>query len=252
MTATQHPLIGFRPLLRKELGEWWYRRAAVVTFAVVAALGTIGTLATKIDETAGGVAAPGMLDATANILGSRFDQWVMLAAIFASIGLLVVERASGTLAWTLSKPVSRTSVLTAKWAAGVVMLAIFAIALPLAWMSLLATLSYGSPPDFGAIGLFGLALVAIPALFLALDLALATRIDSQGAIVTVALMVAFAPYIISAVAPAAVELWPSSIAAMAAAVAAGEAVHWPTVASWALSIAGVGLLGIWIFQREDL
>jgi ABC-2 type transport system permease protein len=252
MTATHPGLTGFRPFLRKELGEWWHRRAALVTFAVIAALGTIGTLAARIDESAGGVPTPGMLDATASVLGSRLEQWVVMAAIFASIGMLVQERAAGTLAWTLSKPVSRASVLLAKWTAAVVMLAVFAVGLPLAWMTLVAAWSYGSVPDLAAIARFGAVLIAVPALFVALDLALATRLDSQAGIAAIAMAVAFAPYLIAGLAPSAAELWPSSIAAVASAVAIGDAVSWPTVASWALALAGFAIIGAWAFNREDM
>ncbi len=252
MTASIAPQPGFRPFLRKELQEWWLRRAALVTFVTVAAMGTVGTLATRIDEAAGGVPTAEMLNATVNIFNARFDQWVLMAGIFASIGMLVPERASGTLAWTLSKPVSRTSVLLAKWSAAVLMLALFAVVLPLAWMVGVATLSYGNVPDLAAIARYGGVLIALPALFVALNLALATRLDNQAGIAAISFGVAFAPYLLSAFGPSIADLWPSSIATVAGALAIGEPANGLTVVSWGLTVVVLGLAGLWIFNREDM
>ncbi len=44
-----------------------------------------------------------------NLLFAIGTQFIVLAAIFNSMSLLIAERDSGTLAWTISKPVSRTS-----------------------------------------------------------------------------------------------------------------------------------------------
>jgi ABC-type transport system involved in multi-copper enzyme maturation permease subunit len=252
MTATQPRLVGFRPFLRKELTEWWQRRAALITFVIVAALATLGTLAARIDLAGGDTPDPGMLDATVSILGSKLDQWVTMAAIFASIGLLTHERATGTLGWTLSKPISRSSLLLAKWTAAVLTLALCSVILPLTWMVAVATFAYGSVPDLAAVARFGGLLIALPALFVALELALATRLDSQAGIAATALAVAFAPYLIASFLPSLVELWPSAIAGVATAVALAEPVNLSTVASWALTIAVVAVLGLWTFNREDL
>ncbi len=128
-------------------------------------------------------------------------QWVMLAGIFASIGMLTQERETGTLAWTLSKPISRSSVLLAKWTAAVLALAVFAVMLPLTWMVVLSTLTYGNVPDLAAVARFGGVLIALPALFVALDLGLATRIHNQAGIAAIAFAIAFAPYFLSAFLP---------------------------------------------------
>jgi ABC-type transport system involved in multi-copper enzyme maturation permease subunit len=252
MTTTHSPLLGFTPFLRKEITEWWQRRVAAVTFLVVAAFGTLGTMAGRIDQAGGGAPTPAMLDATFNVFGARLDQWVMMAGIFAGIGMLTQERATGTLAWTLSKPISRSSVLLAKWTAAVLMLTVFAVVLPLAWMVALSTLSYGNVPDLAAVARFGGVLIALPALFVALELGLATRIDNQAGIAAIAMAVAFAPYLLSAFLPSVAELWPSSITVVAAAVATGEPANLATVASWALTILAAGAAGLWIFNREDM
>ncbi len=250
MTATR--LLGFQPFFRKELTSWWQSRAALITFGAVGALATVGTLATRIDQWLGGVPSPDMLDPTANILNGRLEQWVTVAAILTSIGILTQERATGTLAWTLSKPVSRTSVLLAKWAAGLVMLSIFSVILPLVLATVVATLAYGSVPELDVVARYGFVLMGVPALFVALNLALATRINSQAGIAAIALAVFAAPYFLGGFLPLVSELWPTSIGAMAGLVATGSAPNLPTVASWAICILSVGLAAIIIFDLEDI
>jgi ABC-type transport system involved in multi-copper enzyme maturation permease subunit len=253
MTAsTSNSLHGFRPFLRKEVFEWWQRRAALVTFLVVSGLGIVGTLATRIDELAGGVPTAAELDPTANVLNAQFDQWILFAGIFASIGMLITERVTGTLAWTLSKPISRSSVLVAKWFGALIMLIAFAVILPLAVSVAVATWSYGGVPDLATVARFGLVLIALPAFFVALNLAVATRIDSQAAVAAIAFAVVGAPYLIGSFVPGVAELWPTSIAAMAAPFAIGEPANLPTVASWAISLVVIGLAGLLIFNREDM
>jgi len=252
MIATGTALQGLRPSVRKELLEWWQRRAAVITFGAVSGLGILGTLATRIDESMGGVPTPAMLAPTANVLGAQFDLWILVAGIFASIGMLTQERSSGTLAWTLSKPVSRASVLLAKWIAAVVVLGVAAVALPLALSVAVATWSYGAVPDIAAIAAYGLALLGLPAFFVALNLALATRINSQAGIAAIAFAVLAVPYFVGGFLPAVAEAWPTSIGAMAGAVATGSAPNAPTVAGWAIGLVGAGLIGLLVFNREDL
>jgi ABC-2 type transport system permease protein len=252
MTASRSRFLGFQPLFRKELRAWWQGRAALVSFGAVGVLATVGTLATRIDEWMGGVPSPDMLSPTANVLGGQLEQWATVAAILASIGTLTQERATGTLAWTLSKPVSRTSVLLAKWAAAVAMLSMFTVILPLVVSVGVATLAYGSMPDAAAVAKYGLVLMGVPAFFVALNLALATRLNSQAGIAAVALAVFAVPYFLGGFLPAIGELWPTSIAAMAGMVAAGSAPNAPTVASWAVSIVVVGLAGLLVFAREDI
>ncbi len=252
MTAINPQFHGFRPFLRKELLEWWKGRTAIVTFAAVSALGIIGTLATRIDELAGGTPESGMLQPTANVLGAQFDQWILFAGIFASIGLLTQERTTGTLAWTLSKPMSRSALLLAKWTAALIMLGLFGVVLPLTVSVAVASWSYGSLPDLASVARYGLVLLGLPAFFVALNLALATRLNSQAAIAAIAFGVMAVPYFAGAFLPALVEFWPTSIAAMAGLFATESAAHPPTVAGWALALVIIGAGGLYSFHLEDM
>jgi ABC-2 type transport system permease protein len=253
LTATNLGLLGFGPFLRKELSEWWQRRAILATFGAVTVLGIIGTLATRIDEWLTGL-APGaaQLDPTMNVLGALFDQWILFAAIFASIGLLIQERTTGTLAWTLSKPISRNSLLLAKWLVAVVMLTVFGIVLPLAISVVAATWSYGSLPDLGRVATFGGVLIALPAFYVAFNLALSTRLNSEAGVAAIGVGVAMVPVLFGGFLPVLAELWPTSMSSVAMAMARGEAPPLPTILSWAVVMIGLGITGLAIFQREDM
>ena len=67
------------------------------------------------------------------------------AVIFATMSLLIAERDSGTLAWTTSKPASRTSVLASKWLTATLVLWVAAFVFPLAITTGLVTILYGAP-----------------------------------------------------------------------------------------------------------
>jgi ABC-2 type transport system permease protein len=252
MNATTWSLQGFFPFFWKELSEWWKGRGALATVIVLSALGTLGTLATRIDELGGGTPTREQLNPTYNILGAQFEQWIVFASIFASIGMMVSERNSGTLAWTLSKPVSRTALLLAKWSAGTLMLTMFGLVIPLAWCAGVATLAYGGLPDLATLVKFLLVLAAAPAFIVALNLALGTRLQSQGAIAAIGFAVALTPFLASAFLPVLAEVWPTSMAHMATMMAAGDPANSVTVASWALALVVIGGTGLFVFSREDL
>jgi ABC-2 type transport system permease protein len=252
MNATTWPLQGFWPYFRKEISEWWKGRGALATVIVLCALGTLGTFATRIDELGGGTPTSAQLNSTYNVIGAQFQQWIVFASIFASMGMLVSERNSGTLAWTLSKPISRSALLLAKWSVGTLMLAVFGLAVPLAWSMGIATFAYGELPDVATVATFALWLVAAPAFIVALSLALATRLQSQAGIAAITFAVALTPYIASTFLPTLAEVWPTSMAQMASSIAGGDAPNPPTIISWAVTLAVVGVAGLFVFSREDL
>jgi hypothetical protein len=251
MTATTISQ-GFRPFLAKEVREWWRRRAALTTALAVSALGAIGTLAARIDEWAGGVPTAAQLDPTASVLGAQFGQWVVMAAIFGSVGLLTTERATGTLAWTLSKPISRPALLGAKWLGGVGVLTVTAVAIPLLVSTVVATLAYGAMPDLAIVVTFALGLTAVAAFIVALDLALATRVDSQAGIAAIAFAVFATPYLLGSLAPALATWWPTTIGVLAGDIASGAPLETATLVGWAGGLVVAATAGVLVLDREDL
>lgn len=243
---------GFAPFFRKELSEWLRGGGALVTVTVLSALGILGTLATRIDEMAGGTPLATNLAPTYNVIGAKFDQWIVFATVFASMGLIIGERSSGTLAWTLSKPISRSALYGAKWLVATGMLTVFGLAIPLAVSVGVATWAYGGVPDLGSVLVLGAWLATAVAFIVALNLCLATRIGSQAGIGAIAFGVAVVPYIAGALLPSLAEMWPTSVAIMAPSVAMGDLPNVATVAGWLICLVAFGGIGLVLFSREDM
>jgi hypothetical protein len=142
--------------------------------------------------------------------------------------------------------------LLAKWLVAVVMLTVFGIVLPLAISVVAATWSYGSLPDLGRVATFGGVLIALPAFYVAFNLALSTRLNSEAGVAAIGVGVAMVPVLFGGFLPVLAELWPTSMSSVAMAMARGEAPPLPTILSWAVVMIGLGITGLAIFQREDM
>ena len=144
---------GTRPLLRKELAEWSHSRRVWVTFAVVAVFMALAAANSWI--TAWIIAnlppdvvppeAPVSLDPFQNLIAGVSTQIVVVAAIFATMGLLVAERERGTLAWVASKPVGRGAIVLSKVGAGTAALGLAAVVAPMIVLGVVVAVLYGVP-----------------------------------------------------------------------------------------------------------
>jgi len=258
MQAPSGALLGFGTFFRKELQWWWSGRAAIVVFAIATLLGGFSVLGDRLAltiATAQGQPIPAgaiTLDPTLNVLHAQWDQWLVFITIFVSMGLLTTERDSGTLAWSLSKPLSRTSLLLAKWGAALVMLGIFAIALPMLVGTALAPLAYGGLPELGRVATLALLMLSVPAFFLALTLALGTWIRSQAGIAGTAFAVAAVPLVVGMFLPTLAQMWPSSIGGWSTALAGGSAVTPGPPLAWIAAMVFLAVVAGGNFARADL
>lgn len=256
--ASGGALVGFAAFFRKELQWWWSGRAAIVVFAIATLLGGLSVLGDRLTltiATAQGQPIPAgaiTLDPTLNVLNAQWDQWLVFITIFVSMGLLTTERASGTLAWSLSKPLSRTSLLLAKWSAALSMLWIFGIALPMAVGTALAPFAYGGLPDVGRVATLAVLMLSLPAFFLAITLCLATWIRSQAGIAGIAFAVAAVPLVVGMFLPSVAQLWPSSIGGWSTALAGGNAVTLGPPVAWLAGMIVLAVVARGAFAREDL
>src|SRR5262245_45686158 len=111
-----NPLLGFGTFARKELLDWWNSRRSLVVFGLM----TLIVVAPIVLGPPNPGRPPNMTleELAANRVTTPFQQWqtVVIFLILAGMGLLVTEKVSGTLAWNLTKPLSRTAVLAGKWA----------------------------------------------------------------------------------------------------------------------------------------
>lgn len=248
-------LEGVRPFLVKELREWVRSRRGLWVALTATPMMILNTLGPKIGEIAarsdGQPVPPGLsFDPTINVL-ARWPQWIWLYAILAGFSLLIGERDRGTLAWSLSKPLSRSGLLLGKWIAATIMFTVFGIVIPMVASVVAAAIAYG-PPDLGAIAFGTLLLVATPAFFVALTLALATYLPSPAGVAGAGIGVALAPVFIGALLPWVADLFPSSIAQWAVATALDQPASVITPISALIGTVVVAALGAARLRATDL
>lgn len=254
-TTGPSPFLGFRAFFRKELAEWIRARRALVLAIASSATMTLTTLSARLAVWSAGLShvkltAQPPLDPTLNVL-AKWDQWVFFFAILSSVSLVIGERDRGTLAWSLSKPMSRSALLLAKWAAGVVMFTASGIVLPMILCVLVAIPAYGMP-DIAAVVTGTILLAATPAFFIALALALGVVLPGQAAVGGAGLIVALVPGIIGTLAPDVAAALPPSIGPWAIAVALHAPAPIWTPVGWAVGMIVAAALAIRALDRADL
>ena len=207
-------LLGFASLLRYELGRWWATRYWLGQLLLWTAL-LGGILAAALWGTPEGPNPAGLVsdrvaEATRGMV-LAFGIVASIGALVATQGVIVGERHDGTLAWVLSLPVSRTSVVLAKGLAHGVGLLVTAMAVQgvLAGVFLQARLGPAIPPGLlaSAVVLFALHLLC----YLSLALLLGTLVPSRGWVVAIGVLVLLAQEIaLDALGPLG-ELLPSAL-----------------------------------------
>lgn len=247
-------LPGFGGLLRKELTEWRRGRRTWIVLLISAAFMTLTALNTWLmanlpDEATEGAPAP-VLDPFMNLLTGVSSQIFVIAAIFAVMAIITAERESGTLAWTASKPVSRSAIWLSKFVASSAVMWVVAAIIPLAATVALVLALYGPLPALPviivAIGM-GMAIV----LYVAVALAASTFVTSQAAVAGIAIGFIFVPQFLGLIVPN-MELLPQSILQWSMLTAAGEAASMVTVISWAVTVIALVAFSVRRMERLEL
>lgn len=111
-------LLGFVPFFRKEIQEWKQQKqsAIAVILLISFVLSLVGVLLVKLaEQTGNALIGDGADHLTLAATGSATNPvWLASVSILLSIGLIPNEEVSGTLAWNLTKPLSRLSFLLGK------------------------------------------------------------------------------------------------------------------------------------------
>lgn len=246
-------LLGLRPVVAKEIHEWFANRRAWILLGVTTVMMLLNTLSARIAGTSlvGRDLPAGLsFDPTVNVL-AKWDQWLFFFAITFTVSLLIVERDRGTLAWSLTKPLSRRALIVGKWLGAMAIYVPFGLVLPMVACVVAATLSYGTP-DVGRVAVATVLLAGVPAFFIGLTLALATFLPSQSAVGGAAVLVAIAPGLVGAVFPSIAMALPPAIGSWAVGVALGGTVSALTPIGWLIGMVVVTLAGITIISRGDL
>ncbi|HEX5041243.1 MAG TPA: ABC transporter permease subunit [Candidatus Limnocylindria bacterium] len=162
-------MIGFGPLLGKELREQWRTRRLIVVLVVFVALAIgsafLARYTAELIESLGGlpfeieVPPPTTADAVDQFL-KNMGQAGILTAILLAMGSVATEKERGTAALILSKPASRGAFLASKLAAIGATLALGLVAASITGYAYTAFL-FEAPSALGWAGMTALLLVAL-------------------------------------------------------------------------------------------
>ncbi|MBK9121626.1 MAG: ABC transporter permease [Chloroflexi bacterium] len=258
---------GFANVLRREHREWWRTRRwwinVLIWLAVINGIGAM-MLATPTLGPDGEVAEQSEISADFAVQSALFNL-VIMAGLFTVIGAIIVmqgsiidEKKSGTAAWILSKPVSRTAFIVAKFTANAFALVVITTVIQWAVTYALFALRGHSLPVGPFV--FGVALLALHLLFYtALTLALGTFFRDRGAVIAIPIVILFSAQFLIGNFPVLVSFspWglifpagadqPSVIQAMSGQPLTTFA---PVIATAVLTV-GLVALAIWRFRREE-
>jgi ABC-2 type transport system permease protein len=184
-----------------------------------------------------------------------------IAVVIIMQDVLVGEKESGTAAWVLSKPASRTSFVLSKWAAAMVGVLVAIVVIPGIVAFILINIAHPGALEAGRFAL-GLGVVWInAAYYLTLTLMLGAFFNNRAGVIGIPLGLAFGQQLIFGVLPFLANVLPWTMVApvgdiqttIFSAVVLGQ-----TPASWLplfVTLACIPLflgLGLWRFEREEL
>jgi len=251
----------FRTLLAKEFREQWRTWKMIVFLAVFLITGIISPVLAKytpellkmIPNLPAGLAniipTPTLADSVAQYLKNT-EQFGILLVILLTMGVMAQEKERGTAAMLLTKPVSRSAVVLAKWLAGMSIVVAGLIADGLACLAYTAVLF--EPIPFGAFWALNLLLLVYLGVYLTVALMASTLARTQ----TIAAVGAFGGLIVLAILgsiprlsdymPGQLVNWGNSL------VLKGDANAWPAL----IVSAGIIVLALVIaclrFEREEI
>jgi ABC-2 type transport system permease protein len=200
---------GFGNIFRKENRDWWGTKTWLVQAIIWTAI-LIGIVATVLltpmeDEPAGGKAVLAL------------TVFFLFAGIALPIGVIIMgqeevldEKRSGTVAWILSKPVSRCAFILAKVIADAISILLIMILLEgaLAYALIAAVTGQAFPllPYLGALGVLYLDVM----FYFLLSLMFSAASDSRGAAIGIPMAILFGYQVIVGIAPWTLQVTPWS------------------------------------------
>lgn len=189
-------LQGYGNLARKENGTWWRTRMWLVQILIWGAI-VNGILAMVLWSTPAGDPAAAQAQ-SADKLETALTLFFIMGTLAPAVGVVIIgqdaiiqEKQSGTAAWVLSKPISRSAFVLSKLSAHAlgILVTMVLIQGAIAYGQISAAVGQPLPllPWLGALGLLYLQLV----FYLALTLMLGTIFSSRGAVIGIPMAVLF-------------------------------------------------------------
>ena len=240
---------GFSTLLKREF-QWWVTRAGLLQFGIwILVLNGLLLILTAV----GTFADPAVLDQGPEILFQTLAIFTPIGILIIAQGAIIQERQSGTAAWVLSAPVSRSAFFLSK----LIPLALGNLTAMLIIPGLIGYLQLsvllGAPPP--AIPYFyGLSLTFVHLLFyLTLALLGGTVLNTRAGVAGIGLIILFSGGFLIGVVPetvAALTPWPLGVLAGIAAQGQPIPSLIPVITTVIYSIVFIAV-GIWRFGREE-
>lgn len=249
---------GFENILRKELGDWFGTRRWIVQ--TILWLIIINGLMAFILFAVPSIDPSEQVSAEEN-LAIALDLYFNFAILFGSIGMIILtqdeiiqEKQSGTAAWLLSKPVSRSAFILAKLLSGLVGGLVFIAGLTAAAAYVETYLVSHQTVQLSSY-LMGTGVVLLALVFyLTMVIMLGAIFEQRGALLGIAVGVLLGGLIASQFTPLVSYFLPVNMADIALAVVQKQPLPLAAVSQlvatgvWSLLFTSVAL---WVFGREE-
>lgn len=253
-TKTSGWVTGFGNLLDKELGSWWRTRRWLVHLilweVVIAGFVLMISLEQRKESTPDRGIAESM-----QIFFQAGGFFALIGAILVTQGAIVGEKRSGTAAWVLTKPTTRSSLVLSKFVGITGSFLLLALVIPAISVMVSSQLVWGRTPDlvhFGeAIGILAVHQV----FYIALTLMLGAFLSSRGPVAGIALGFWLAGQIVPNFAPKWLPMimpWP--LAQAASSISLWQPIPvplWIPVAATAGWTVLALMAALWRFNREE-
>lgn len=244
---------GLVNLLGREARKWWGTRFGLMQIAIWVVI--LNGILALVLYTEGEEGAEG-----AELASMAVEAFFPMAILFTTLGVVIIaqgavvgEKRSGTVAWVLSGPVSRSSFLLSK----LILLALGSLVTMLVLPGVIAYLeiSFASDTALSAMSfLAGISVVAMHLVFyLTLTLMLGTLFNTRGPVISVPIVVLFSGGLLMGIAPswlARATHWPLGEIAVALGQSQTPDSFVPIMATAAWSVVFVAV-AIWRFRREE-
>jgi hypothetical protein len=256
-SRTSNPLTtqfcGFVNFVAKDTREWLRTRRALWTGLAAQALLLLGVLATRLYATIDPSAPDLDWTPSGNMSAAGWSTLVPLFAVFSTMGMIVTERENRTLAWSLSMPLTRTSVLASKLLTNVVGLALLVLVFPLVTTILVVRLVYGDFPSDSSVVWPCLAGAAVGLFCIVLNLCSNVVFRAQRGVAAIALCaVLIAPGLVEAFWVKALPWYPLEMGTWIEAWGKAEPRNWITPVTYFAVMAALLVAAQVRFLRDEL
>jgi ABC-type transport system involved in multi-copper enzyme maturation permease subunit len=247
------PMTGFGRFLSKEAREWLRTRRLILMALAATGLALSGVMISRIHQLTGDTSAPINLDPSYNLTMVGWDSLVPLLAAFATMSLITAERTQGTLAWSLSMPLSRPAMLLAKLLAALFFLGVGAVVIPEIVCVAVIRFVYDGFPHGHQLFWEPFGGFAMGVFVVALNLTVGTFARSQSAVVATTLVcVLSVTGLVAMLSQDLQRFLPTGIFDFVTAFGQGAPTHPETLVAWTAGTALLLAVALIQFRRREI